>query len=941
MSAGVLHSSEQHTSRRRTEAVEPVGRQWELAEADRFLDAVPAGPAALVLEGEPGIGKTTIWRAAVDAARNRSYRVLVCRASESESALSFLGLGDLLDSVSDAMLEALPEPQRRGLELALLRSPGEGSPDRVAVARGTLAVLRAAASEKPTLLAIDDLQWLDAPSADVVRFVAHRLTAEPLGLLVSVREDGATTLELDHGFPGAGLFRLRLQGLTFEELEDVVGAHLPVSFTQPTWRTLYRISAGNPFFALQLAEALERRGERTFGERLPVPNTLAEAMRERLAALSPGARAALLPVAALAKPTLELVRAGAAEPTDVEEAIRTGVLQLDGDRLRFAHPLLGSLVYEDASETERQAAHSALARLVSDEEEQAVHLARGTVEADEGIAATLEAAADQAGGRGHPEVAADLAEHAARLTPDEQTDDGPRRIRKAATFVYATGDGPRSCEMLEHLIADLPPSQERARALRLLGWFVDDIPRCRAILEQALGETGDDLQLTSQALSMLAAKECWGGRWGAAALHLRTAVELAEQSGGGAPLATARARLAWVEPGPDQLTDLERAVELERSLPDSLPYLDSPSFLRGMVLLAVDRLDDARRELEESYERGLALGQLFRGVHLGFLAELELRAGNWARALDHARALDDIRRRWAGADGQAWLAGCWTMVEAHLGHVDSAIEAAERTSSLARSVGGFWMLMRSESALGLLELSAGRDAAALDHLLPLLEDRDGVSLHKSLVARTLSSAVEALIGVGELERAATIAGRLEEHARAMPVPSALAAAARCRALVLAHDGEADAARASIESALAEHARLHEPFELGRTYLVQGSIERRAKQKADAREALRRAEDIFAGLGARLWLERTRRELARTGIARSLDRELTPTERQVAELAASGAHNKEIAGALFVSVKTVEANLSRVYTKLGIRSRVELASRLARPAQHDFGRATQR
>jgi predicted ATPase len=146
--------------------VEPVGRQWELAEADRFLDAVPAGPAALVLEGEPGIGKTTIWRAAVDAARNRSYCVLVCRASESESALSFLGLGDLLDSVSDAMLEALPEPQRRALELALLRSPGEGSPDRVAVARGTLAVLRAAASETPTLLAIDDLQWLDAPSAD-------------------------------------------------------------------------------------------------------------------------------------------------------------------------------------------------------------------------------------------------------------------------------------------------------------------------------------------------------------------------------------------------------------------------------------------------------------------------------------------------------------------------------------------------------------------------------------------------------------------------------------------------------------------------------------------------------------------------------------------------------------------------------------------------------
>jgi len=489
--------------------VELVGRQWEMAGADRFLDAVSAGPAALVLEGEPGIGKTTIWRAAVDAARKRSCRVLVCRASESESALSFLGLGDLLDSVSDAMLDALPEPQRRALELALLRSAGEGSPDRVAVARGTLAVLRAAASEMPTVLAIDDVQWLDAPSADVVRFVVHRLTEERLGLLASVREGESSTLELDRGFPGAGLSCVHLQALPYEELEDVVRAHLPVNFTHATWRALYRISAGNPFFALQLAEALERRGDAPSVGELPVPTTLAEAMRERLTALSPDARAALLPIAALAQPSLGLVRAGAAEPAAVEEAIRAGVLQLDGDRLRFAHPLLGSLVYEDVSETERQAVHKALAQVVTDDEERAIHLARGTVEPDEAIAATLEAAADHAARRGHPEVAAELAEHAARLTPDERTDDRARRVRNAATFIYVTGDGPRSCGMLERLIGMLPPSPERAQALRLLGWFVDDIPRCREILEQALAETGEDLQLRSQVLTMLAAKECW------------------------------------------------------------------------------------------------------------------------------------------------------------------------------------------------------------------------------------------------------------------------------------------------------------------------------------------------------------------------------------------------------------------------------------------------
>jgi DNA-binding NarL/FixJ family response regulator len=174
----------------------------------------------------------------------------------------------------------------------------------------------------------------------------------------------------------------------------------------------------------------------------------------------------------------------------------------------------------------------------------------------------------------------------------------------------------------------------------------------------------------------------------------------------------------------------------------------------------------------------------------------------------------------------------------------------------------------------------------------------------------------------------------------MPVPSAIAAAARSRALVLAQGGDLPGARASIEQALAAHAHLREPLEHARTYLAKGSIERRAKQKAEARASLRRAEEIFAELGARLWLERTRRDLARTGLTRSFERELTPTELRVAELAATGAQNKEIAGALFVSVKSVEASLSRVYAKLGIRSRVELASRLPKQAQHDPARTTQ-
>jgi DNA-binding CsgD family transcriptional regulator len=398
-------------------------------------------------------------------------------------------------------------------------------------------------------------------------------------------------------------------------------------------------------------------------------------------------------------------------------------------------------------------------------------------------------------------------------------------------------------------------------------------------------------------------------------------------------------RLTWAELGPDRIREIERAVELERSLVEPLPLVDSPSYLQGPVLLASDRLDEARRQLEESYERALALGNLYGWGHLTWLAELELRAGNWERALAHARAVEGVGRQSAHKALEAFATWPRALVEAHLGNIDAAIEAGERGSRLAQTTGFHLALTRSELALGFLQFSAGHEGAALEHLLPLLEERTGISLHRSQVARTLATTIDALLSTGNLTQAESLATRLEQHAAVMAVPSAIAAAARCRALVLAQGGDLPGARGSIETALAEHARFREPFELARTYLAQGAIERRAKQKAEARDALGQAEAIFARLGARLWLERVRRELARTGLTRSFERELTPTELRIAELAAAGSQNKEIAGALFVSVKSVEASLSRVYAKLGIRSRVELASRLPKQGQRDPARTT--
>ena len=533
--------------------MELIGRQWEIAGADRFLDDISAGPAAMLLEGDPGIGKTTVWRAAVDAARRRSYRVLVCRASESESALSFLGLGDLLDGVAEAVLDALPEPQRRALEFALLRSSDEGSLDRVAVARGTLAVIRASASETPTVLAIDDVQWLDAPSADVCRFVAHRLTEERVGLLLSVREAGTSPLELDQAFPGGKLVRLRLEALELDELEEVVRLHLPVSFSQPTWQALYQISGGNPFFALQLAEALERRGSQPLGEGLPIPKTLAEAMRERLAVLSAVARSTLLPVAALAQPTLSLLREAATEPDGVEEAVQAGVLQVDGERVRFTHPLLGSFVYGEASDAERRDVHRLLAALVTDREEHALHLARGTLEPDEGVASTLEATAEEAAKRGHLEVAV-----RARRARSPSDSGGARGRPNAACArggaVPHRGRG-RSpvARAARELVAQLPASEERARVLTLLAYITGDISRSIALFEDALAETGEDLELQSQILSFLCWQEGMRDRWDAAVAARPRSGRARRAFGepGGARREPGPAGLERAQPGPD------------------------------------------------------------------------------------------------------------------------------------------------------------------------------------------------------------------------------------------------------------------------------------------------------------------------------------------------------------------------------------------------------
>jgi DNA-binding CsgD family transcriptional regulator len=902
-----------------------IGRREEIAAVETSLDSLEAGPAALYVSGEPGIGKSTLWRAGVSAARSRSYRVMLSRPAETEAGLSFVALADLLESVPQEAVASLPGPQRRALEIALRLDGAAEQLDRVALARGALSVISRVASDRPTVIAIDDAQWLDAPSRDALRFVFRRLVDVRVGLFATVRGEAASgPLDIDAALTPERITRLVLGPLSPAELESVVRSHRDISLSPPSWRAVYRVSGGNPFFALQIAEAVTRKGGLAPGETPPLPESVTQAVQDRLAWLSAAARRTLLYAAALAKPTAALLHAAEADG-GLREALEASVLEREGDcdQLRFTHPLLAAALYGGASTEVRSDAHRVLGELVEDPVERALHLGRGYDEPDERVAATLEAAADRAAGRGVPETASELAAHAERLTPASRVEDSSRRAIQAARYAGRAGDLGRTVEIVGRLVATLPAGRPRAGALALLGFMLQD----EATLLRAVEEAGGDSALLAVVHADLSMIELRRGEREAAVAHARAALSAARASGDAAALVralTARALPKAHGRAERALALLDEATELERALKEPLSLINSPSTWQGAVLLNADRFEAAREALEDAYQRGLALGHASRALPLTYLVELECRAGNWNRALTYSLEAEAV---WAGTRGEAWTLVGRAVIEAHLGNVEIARAVARQSIGLTRGR-NLVTLARTEAALGMLELSHGNWRVALELLEPFVALLEGEPLRDAVAFRACADAVEALLGLGRPAAAKELTERLERHARSVDLPSWEAAAFRCRALVLAALGDVSGARTAISHALTVHAGHHEPFEHARTLLSAGAIERRAKRKAEARSALEQAEAAFERLGARLWLERARRELERTGVRRAAAaEELSAAERQVADLAAAGATNKEIAAALYMSVKTVEAHLTRVYRKLDVRSRAELGSRL--------------
>lgn len=919
-----------------------LGREQEIKTIARFLRALPVGPSALMIQGEAGIGKTTLWNDAVGAARFASFTVMCCRPAHAEAELPYLGVADLFTDVPEQVMSELPVPQRKALEVALLRIEGEGPPlQQRAVAASVLNVLRFLARSTPTLVAIDDAQWLDSPSRRVLRFAFRRLPAAPIGVLVAIRSGGTEDdpLALGSALPPERFDRLTVGPLGLDALDRLLRLRLGVALSGPTLRRVEQTSAGNPFFALELGRVLLDPEESTVvGEPLRAPASLTGLLGARIARLPMPARDALLVTAALSRPTVELVRAASVDPAAaaaaLDRAADAGLITLrDGD-VRFSHPLLASVVYSQASGTALRRLHERLAGLVANSEERARHLGLSAAGPDEAVAQALDDAAESAARRGAPDAAAVLLEQATRLTSPSATHELFRRQLDAADQHMAAGDTARAHVLLEKVSAGSASGRTRARALHRLGRLrvlEGAFSAAPPLLRQALEEVGDDLPLRAAIERDMVLALTQTGAVSEALAHARAGLQAAEASGQDIVLAEALDHLCMAEfsgAGRVDAALLDRAVAVDQRVGPA-PLLEHPGMTTGRFPLALtlkwmDRFDAARELLQSVYrehnehgDEGSLPPVLFQ------LGELECWAGNWESAARLVQEGHEVASRTGQAVAERLALTLEATVEACRGNVDVARRTGEASLALSEDADDSRFVIRSLKVLGLLELSLGHAADAVEYLERGLE-LEAAAGYDPAVFRILPDAIEALLAAGQLQKAGPLVDYLQLRGQQLDRPWALATGARCRGLLEAACGDLALAQTALKNAVEEHERLPQPLERARTLLALGILQRRSKKRREARDSLEMALAMFDELGATLWADRARVELGRIGGRTANPLDLTPTERRVAELVAEGETNHEVAAALFMSVKTVEANLTHIYRKLGVSSRHQLA-----------------
>lgn len=898
-----------------------------------FLTSAESRPTGLVIEGQAGIGKTTLWLSLLHEARDRGFRVLSARGGQTESVMAFAALADLLSDVEPEHFARLPGLQRLALDRVLLRAGADGpATDQRVVAAGFVTMLHALAEHSPVIVAIDDTQWLDSSSRAAVEFAVRRLRG-PFGVLVTERcepGDGAAATWLHLDRPDR-LNRTAVRPLDTRQLHTVISDRLGRTFSRPTVLRIAEISGGNPFFALELGRAIN---DGTAGTELSLPPTLADLVSRRIGLLDDDARNLLFSVACMAEPTVELLAAANDLTTAdlvqrVEQAESEGIVTLEGNRVRFTHPLLASGVYTDAGPNVRRAMHRTLSELETQPELRARHLALASASADEEMLTALDQAADAARARGAPAAAAELVDLAIGLGGDT-----PLRRLKSAENHFLAGDTAQAGSVISVAVETMEPGILRALAssqLATIRMYQNLHGEAVDLLRAALDEAVGNVPVTVTIMLRLSFALNSIGELDDARRHVRDAVKLADELG--VPGLTSAA-LSWsvhvnfqCGRGLDEAA-LDRALELYDSSLD-VPIIFRAPFVHATALSWTGRLEQAHRELtaarEICIERGAESDMM---AIAGFLAINHVWRGQLAEAAAEAAEAVERAEQLGGDDVLIIPMTVRAAVAAYAGRVDEARADAHWVMVATKNRSSSHIADWPGMTLCFLEESLGNHREALQALDMAFLKTGQVPATELMYAWHLPDVIEAMIGVGRLDDAEFLTGAIEHNGREHRRVWMLAVGARCRAMLLAARGDVAAAEQTAHRAMTEHEALPMPFERARTQLILGQLQRRMRQKHTAAANLTEALRTFEELGTPLWARRAQAELSRTVVSPNDDlSQLTPSQQRVAEMAASGSTNKDIAAAMFISTKTVEHNLTKIYRKLGIGSRAELGRRM--------------
>ena len=885
-----------------------VGRESELGSIYAFLDGSVESPAGLVLEGEPGIGKSTLWLAAVSAARERGFVVLVACPAEAERGMAHVGLGDLFDGVLDDVIGELSPPRRRALEVALLRDAGavEATDDR-ALAVAVRDVLNLLSKQKPVVVAIDDVQWLDASSASTLAFALRRLGGTVR--LVFARRLEPSALEQSVDVEGLPVGPLSV-GALHRLLRDQVGR----PFARQTLLRIHERSGGNPFFALELGRVLAEDIDPL--EPLPVPETLDELVRARLVGLPAATRDALALASAVGAPSESLLESAGVTSEALAPAIAAHVVKRDRGAIRFTHPLLSSVLYNDLG-AERRVVHERIAAIVPDPVVRARHLALATDKPDAAIAAALDDASALAAARGASASAAELAEAALRLTPSREVGERHRRGLAAARAHRASGEWTRARKIASDLLEQSALGALRAEALLLLA-ELESLDRAVALLEKALHEASSRPALQAVIQCRLAWSARFKQGFDGALEHARSSLALADEVGDDKLRVEALAMMTFLGSAvgdPETPAYAARAHDIAVGTADARLLRTA----RFALLETIESFDRARALLEREYEECRERDDLSAAQALHNLAWVELWAGRWELAADYADRAYDLMTQY-GLE-VPWAHLPIAVVAAHRGQLELARAHSERALQLGEEQFGRHTPVHV-GTLGFVALQSGDPKTALRWFAEAEGVTTRLGWHEAGHRWWVADHVEALLELDRVDDAVRVLGAWEAERRAGDERT-LASTTRCRGLIAAARGDVTEAAALFEDAVAQHEQAADSFGRARALLALGIVRRRERQKRAAREAIAFALEGFEQLGAATWAEKARAELGRIG-GRIREPGLTAAERRVAALVAEGRTNREVAAALFLGERTVETHLSHVYAKLGLRSRAELA-----------------